>query len=303
MNRSEGLDDHQKFKELAALELVGALSESERMALKRHLKVCSSCQQASDEYALLGSEGMSLLATAYGYSHDNETWDDRPARNKLLARVRAEEQPSPVGKKSDLLHIRGAGFPIPAASRWAVAAVAACLLVAIALGAYRLGGRTAVAELTISPPLSPQGQDVVLEKHAVDQLIASQKAQLSRLQTQISTGQEEIAKLREALHAAQAYSATLSIANSAGTDELRRVSEQRDKLAGQLHDAEQSYQLIQAELTTLRAEHERVLLRTTSLESKVDDLTASAHDQERRLKDDEQYLASDRDIRRRLRCR
>jgi hypothetical protein len=297
MNRSEGLDDHQKFKELAALELVGALSESERMALKRHLKVCSSCQQASDEYALLGSEGMSLLATAYGYSHDNETWDDRPARNKLLARVRAEEQPSPVGKKSDLLHIRGAGFPIPAASRWAVAAVAACLLVAIALGAYRLGGRTAVAELTISPPLSPQGQDVVLEKHAVDQLIASQKAQLSRLQTQISTGQEEIAKLREALHAAQAYSATLSIANSAGTDELRRVSEQRDKLAGQLHDAEQSYQLIQAELTTLRAEHERVLLRTTSLESKVDDLTASAHDQERRLKDDEQYLASDRDIR------
>jgi prefoldin subunit 5 len=140
-------------------------------------------------------------------------------------------------------------------------------------------------------------QNVVFENNASDQLIASQKAQLSRLQTQVSSGQQEITKLREALHAAEVYSATLSTENSAGTQELRRVSEERDKLAGQLRDAEQSYQLVQAELTTLRAEHDRVLLRTTSLESKIDELTASAHDQERRLKDDEQYLSSDRDIR------
>jgi hypothetical protein len=38
-------------------------------------------------------------------------------------------------------------------------------------------------------------------------------------------------------------------------------------------------------------------LRTTSLESKIDELSASARDQDRRLKDDEQYLSSDRDIR------
>ena len=77
------------------------------------------------------------------------------------------------------------------------------------------------------------------------------------------------------------------------------MSEQRDALAGQLHDAELAYQLVQAELTTLRSEHERVLLRATSLESKVEELTASAatRDQDRRLKDDEQYLSSDRDIR------
>jgi hypothetical protein len=47
----------------------------------------------------------------------------------------------------------------------------------------------------------------------------------------------------------------------------------------------------------MRAERDRVLLRTTSLESKVEDLTAAARDQDRRLKDSEQYLASDRDIR------
>jgi hypothetical protein len=51
------------------------------------------------------------------------------------------------------------------------------------------------------------------------------------------------------------------------------------------------------ELTSLRAEHDRVVLRTASLESKIDELTVASRDQEHRLKDDEQYLASDRDIR------
>jgi len=51
------------------------------------------------------------------------------------------------------------------------------------------------------------------------------------------------------------------------------------------------------EFTSLRAEHDRALLHTASLESKIDELSAAARDQDRRLKDNEQYLASDRDIR------
>jgi hypothetical protein len=120
---------------------------------------------------------------------------------------------------------------------------------------------------------------------------------MSRLQLQVAAGREEIARLRDALHAAETRSAALSAAKADRQEEFRRVSDERDKLAGQLHDAEQAYQLIQAELTTLRSEHDRVVLRTTSLESKIDDLTASNRDQERRLKDDEQYLSADRDIR------
>jgi len=80
-------------------------------------------------------------------------------------------------------------------------------------------------------------------------------------------------------------------------EQLRDVAAERDKLASQLYDAEQSYQLLQAELTSLRADHEKTLLRTTSLQTRVDELEASARDEERRLKDDEQYLSSDRDIR------
>src|SRR5262249_8418475 len=76
-----------------------------------------------------------------------------------------------------------------------------------------------------------------------------------------------------------------------------QASIEKDGILSQLRKAEQSYQLLQAELTTLRVDHEKTLLRTTALQTKVDELEAAARDQERRLKDDEQYLSSDRDIR------
>ena len=104
-------------------------------------------------------------------------------------------------------------------------------------------------------------------------------------------------RLRSALRASDARFASLSAASGQRDKEYARLSEERDRLTSQLQEAERSYQAAQAELTSMRAERDRVLLRTTSLESKVEDLTAAARDQDRRLKDSEQYLASDRDIR------
>jgi len=139
--------------------------------------------------------------------------------------------------------------------------------------------------------------DAASDRKAADDLAARQTGQISRLQLQASGNRLEVARLREALHAAEMRSATMSAAKAQQDDEFRRVSEQRDQLVSQLHDAEQNYQLVQAELTTLRTEHDRLQLHTTSLQSKVEEVTASSRDLERRLRDDEGYLSSDRDIR------
>jgi hypothetical protein len=109
--------------------------------------------------------------------------------------------------------------------------------------------------------------------------------------------QHQVSRLQQALDSAQSHSAVTAVADAKTADHLRDVSAQRDKLAVQLRDAEQSYQLLLAELTTLKTDHEKTLLRTTTLQTRVDVLEASGRDQERRLKDDEQYLSSDRDIR------
>jgi len=84
---------------------------------------------------------------------------------------------------------------------------------------------------------------------------------------------------------------------SESEEQLLAVSRQRDNLRMQLQQAEQSYQSEQVELATLRSEHDRTLLKVATLESKIDDLAASNHELERRLTDDDQFLASDRDIR------
>jgi hypothetical protein len=73
--------------------------------------------------------------------------------------------------------------------------------------------------------------------------------------------------------------------------------QQRDALNAQLQDANQSYQSLRAELISLRGEHDKTALLTNSLEARIEELNAFNRDQERRLKDSEQYLTSDRDIR------
>jgi hypothetical protein len=301
MDKDERLEGHQKFKELAALARPGALSDEEREELRRHLRVCASCQQAYAEYSLIEAKGMPLLAAVHGQNDETEDWDDRPARARLLARVRGEsqgEQRFGSGVKSAKVIGMGRPFLPRRAARWAaVATAAAGLLFSVAMGGYRLGGRRRVAPQQIPLPAIAQPHDLASSKKASDELLARQTSDISRLQLQISSGQQEIARLRDAVRAAESRSAALSTARADRENEFRQVAEQRDKLASQLHDREQAYQLVQAELTALRNEHERVLLRATSLESKVDELTGSVREQERRLKDDEQYLSSDRDIR------
>jgi hypothetical protein len=306
MNKNERLDDHQKFKQLAAAAQRGALSDHERVELNRHLRLCDSCQQVYAEYALISREGMPFLAAAYGHREDhredrrdetnNEDWDDRPARNRLFARIAAAEQSGSAGKTAEFPRIGRPFFPMQVASRW-TAAVAACAVVVLAIAAYRLGSPTRVIQEQTKVAQSAQAYDPVTRKQTRDDVVAPQTAQVSRLQLQVSAGQQEIARLRDALRAAESRSATLSTAKAERAEELRETLEQRDRLTSQLRDAQQAYQLVQAELATLRAERDRVLLRATSLESKIDELTASTRDQERRLKDDEQYLSSDRDIR------
>jgi hypothetical protein len=117
------------------------------------------------------------------------------------------------------------------------------------------------------------------------------------LQKQIAGNQKDLAALRASLRTAEERSAQLIASNSKEETQLRQVSEERDTLAAKVRDTEKAYQLLQAEFISLRAEHDRVVLRTASLESKIEELSSTARDQERRLKDDEQYLTSDRDIR------
>ena len=57
------------------------------------------------------------------------------------------------------------------------------------------------------------------------------------------------------------------------------------------------HQNAQSELANVRMECDKGLLRLASDQSRIDELSATNLEYERRIRDDEQYLASDRDIR------
>ena len=301
MHITERLDDHQKFRELAALAQKGPISDIEQRELNNHLRVCRACQEVCEEYSLINKVGMPFLAATFVQDRETEEWDNRPVRDRLMARVRTMDEWDPPRERAEARNARYLFGRQSSALRWGVTALAACVLLAVAASMYWVGARARMSEhQNLSTPASSL-PDVAQKSEAGNEAnhrqIANPNEELSRLQFDLVKEQHEISKLQGALHTAENRSAALSASSTRTEEQLRDVAAEKDKLAGQLRDAEQSYQLLQAELTNLRTDHEKTLLRTTTLQTKVDELEASARDRERRLEDDEQYLSSDRDIR------
>ena len=297
MHINERLDDHQKFRELAVLAQRGTISDIEQLELKNHLRVCRACRQVCDEYSLISAVGMPFLAATFDHDREGEDWDHRPTRERLMAQVRCVDDGDCPGETAETGNPSNLFNPGKTPLRWGFAALAACALVAIAASMHWMGARTrTVTQETLSASVMGV-RGVPAQKDPKGELIRIQSEQLSHLQTEFAKAQHEVSRLQEALQAAASHSAVVAVADARTAEQLQAASAQSDKLAAQLRDAEQSYRLLQAELTNLRADHEKTLLRTTSLQARVDELEASGRDQERRLKDDEQYLSSDRDIR------
>src|ERR1700687_1814739 len=288
---------HEKFRELNALASSGTLTPLERSELNSHLDHCEECREVALQYHILATEGFPAIADAYTDRLAQGSWDEEATLKKLLARVRTDRRP--------VLHrnVHVGTFALPPvlrriiANSLAQAALAACIVVAVGFQAYRLGVR---AQGAASPaPVSPAErlQKLAAEKKSAEELLAAQSARLAQLQEQSSREERELAKLRSALRETEEHSNEVMAANTQSGGKLHEISQQRDTLNTQLQDANQSYQNVRTELASLRADRERVLIRTTSLEARIDELTAINRDQERRLQDSEQYLASDRDIR------
>jgi hypothetical protein len=258
---------------------------------------CEECREVSLQYHILATEGIPAIADAYTDRPAQGGWDEEATLKKLLARVRNEQRPVldrnghvPIAAPPSVLRrVIGNSF--------VQAALAACLVITVGFQAYRLGVRAQGAAGAV--PASPDDrlQKLAAEKKSADELLAAQAARLAQLQEQSSREERELAKLRSALRETEEHSNKLMAANTQTGGEVKDLSQQRDTLGTQLQDANQAYEKVRTELASLRAERERILIRATSLEARIDELTGINRDQERRLKDTEQYLAADRDIR------
>jgi hypothetical protein len=182
-------------------------------------------------------------------------------------------------------------------------AIAACLLVFASYGAFR------VVQLTYASKQAERGVEVLSgEKKSLAERLTAQTRRLTELEYDSSQKRQEIEQLqsqvrtalqREEQHTNEltAEVKSVSAAKARSDEQLLTASRERELINARLHDLEAAYQNAQTELVNLRAERNQVMLRLASLEGENAELVASNHEQERRLRNYDQYLTSDRDIR------
>lgn len=295
----DGGEEHEKFKELCALAASGSLSPLELSELRVHLEHCDSCQDTLAEYRILNTEGMPTLAEAYLARPERIVWDDSVVREKLWSNIHSPKESSPEQKNAAVATIEQHRPVKKKIGVLAGMAAAAGILLAVAAGAYHLGARAHKQETVIAAPmvLETQYQKLTEEKRAAEESLAAQEKRLAQLQAESAQKEQALVKLRATLRELEARSNELMAARSQSESQLKELAQQRDELNAKLQAASQAYGNNQTELASLRSERDKTSLKTAFLESKIEDLTAKNRDQDRRLKEAEQYLTSDRDIR------
>jgi hypothetical protein len=296
----EAVNEHDKFRELAAMATAGTLTAAESAELKSHLPGCEECREAYRQYQILAKEGFPMLAAGYDHKEAGGIWDDTATRANLFARIGAVERRTTFRPAVDLPASRGTKTLL--ALRPVVrTAIAACVTVAVGFGAYYLGSQTETrakrAVASVAASAEDRAQKLASEKKTVDDLLSGQARKLTELQAESSQKQQQIDKLRSELQALQDRSDALTVGKANSDEQLHTVSQQRDSLTEQLRGAQQAYQSVQVELTNLRAERDKAALRLASLETQVDELSAANRNQQMSLDHQQQFLSSDRDIR------
>jgi archaellum component FlaC len=298
MSEHEIFSDHEKFKELGALANSGSLTVGEWAELKRHLETCEKCREAFDQYLTLATDGIPMLTARYSQHRRQGKCDDTPTRRKVFAGLRTVEgQSYSEGARRLLLAVQPGFLERIPVNSLARPALAACLIVAIGFGAYRLSSRTETSVKQAQVFAEVRFQKMAEEKKSVEELLDRQEKKLFQLQQEGSQKERGLAKLKADVNSAEERANKLAASSSATVEQLQTILQQRDALKGELRDAEQAYQNIQGEVSTLRSDRAKSLQQSATLESRIEELSAANHDLERKLMNDEMYLASDRDIR------
>jgi archaellum component FlaC len=174
--------------------------------------------------------------------------------------------------------------------------LAVCLL-ACAFGVYKIERLSATHRKVARSTAQAALAELRAQKGSDDELIEKQTSELTRLRDESSERKQELDGLRSELHGFEGRSNELVEQNGKVEDSLRLASAQRDALGSKLRETEQAYQDLQSQISSLRAERDHAVAETASLEGRISELSAANHDQERTIREDEQFLASDRDIR------
>jgi len=303
---------HEEFLELCAAATAGELDQSEQARLESHLKGCSSCRQAMQEYEVAARRGIAALSQELE-PHQQQTdgsFSLEEAEKAFFARLDREGAPDPPtnhrqpeGQKPGR---RFAYRPsqIPWNELWMPFAAAILLSIALGIASYRTGMKqgTDTARLQVQPTKDPgtsleeQASDAGYERSRLIAQLAESAKTIENLKRQLA----ETSRAVEALEKANIADES-SIANGQHAESGRDPAKARED---QLALAQHKLTDLEKALGTAATEREEAAGRAAALEVKVNELSQLLRDRERAidLKEVEvakrqELLEHDRDIR------
>lgn len=261
MNRVDQSGGHDKYVELCALMTSGTLAPDERHELECHLAGCSDCREIYRQFQALTTEGIAALAPEFSY----------------------------LGGFSS--HNRASRRYWPS-MMWTLAA---CLFLALNFGMFTLGRQIRrVSVPLLPPPRSNEMPTFIAETQALDAQLSASSAAIRSMREKAA---RDVTRAEQAEARAQAIQNRMNEIDNLQTikdEQFRSLVIERDSLMQKLLIAQQEFRAAEEQLRTVRREDP---VRVASLESEVKKLSSRVEEQNATLRDHDQYLAADRDIR------
>jgi anti-sigma-K factor RskA len=224
-----------------------------------------------------------MLPECYERGDRGECWNEADARRRLVAAVY---------RRRTAWHAVRFG------------ALAASIVACVAIGAWQLRMRQSRSH---AMPIAFSANNHAPEPQSPWQsadALAMQSGIVARLQSENATKHAEIHKLQVLAErmdadrqAARESLAELADAKAVSEAHARSISLQRDKLSEELRDAYLASERLEQEMADLQSDHDKALTQLATVEGRLKEVTAISQDQQQRLKEAEQFLRSDRDIR------
>jgi hypothetical protein len=299
---------HEEFLKLCALSAGGEITSEERKKLDEHLTGCSECREALKQFEAVVDKAIPALAPDLA----PETIQEDPSFSQESAEASFFKRLSEDDEKSQIQSPGVEPWRSPLAVRkshrfrrsfdryhfWMPLAAGLILCLSLSILTYRMGENRRLEAVRSEQKVG------MLPSAVSKESLEALRHELTSTNAQLAERDRAIGELRREIVQKSSENAKLQAARSeqqlamATTDEAKKqLTEERDRIAEQAATNRQALEASERKLKALETERSGDAIRASSLEAKITELSRTLDDRERRLQEDEDLLAKDRDIR------
>jgi hypothetical protein len=284
------MSNHERFRQLSALAVIGQLSAEEEWELSEHLEECRECRDAHGEYSYLIGYQLPRVNRIRWRTRLFMPLPDTELRDRFLARARAAGiNLSKYAERSDAQVSFSSGE-----WRWQWRHV----LALVALAVLGFGGTWASRKYQIVPRASAvesakekrENEKLRTELMTIQEAMETKAVELSEVRRADSLSNASFQDLRRHLNEAQKRVTTLS-------SQLKQATSEEARFAGENKDNEDLIAELRAQKDTLNRQIADGLRASVVQEARIRDMAESFERKTEDLERERQLTAVSNDVR------